>query len=355
MTTIIPATVITTPGTHRCISNTSKSIDQQPTIITWDNCTDTPLPDIQIRIVFGTFTGSRLRIDQRQTGATFIPIATPAPEGFESPFNYLGANTFAITSETAEQLVLHSEVQHITYTINFKGITGTSGILVLSVSAETDQQVTGRGGANNTPPTQSPGLNSSLTIQPNSLKFNAKQTNIDDMVRVPSITITLQSDIYGNNLDEVAFNVYDTIAYCSNYPSGCNDNNNDRCVNTVANKRTRTCPITNVRSDQVIKTEYLKRLDDFNKVVKGMGCTLRKKAEDINDTSLDTDEFMLRISSFGMIKYVLAKMMTGQFNLKWLLNRNEKEFFAKLSRSRLCGFREVFNRPEIRGYGKYFK
>ena len=347
--------VITPPGVTTCVSTSNIKISTTSlTRITWNNCRPDSLEklsDFSIRLEIDLMTSEPTLYIQDVLFYTQGPGVS----------GYYSKQPFAIISIKSNEIVLFNAVQNVTYTINYQPISdgyipNEAYVTVTAEIKERNELVFEQGAVGPViEPTQSFGLNSTITIQSNSLKFNAKQTDMDDLIRVPAITIALQSDIYGNNLDEVAFNIYDTIAYCSNYPEGCNNNNNGRCVNTVANKRTRICPIVNVPSDALIKTEYLKRLYNFNKVVRGKGCTLRQKLESINDTGLNTDEFMLRVCLFGMIKYILARMMTGEFRLRWLLNRNEREFFQRLNRSRLCEFREAFELPEIRGYDKYFR
>jgi hypothetical protein len=180
------------------------------------------------------------------------------------------------------------------------------------------------------------------------------------LIRIPAIYFYYQTDIRGDNLIEAAFNVYDRIAYCTDYPkpqaSDCNNDNDDnRCTNTVANKRGRGCPVEQIPTNQLVETKYSKQPYNFNKVVRGEGCTLREKLESINDTGLDINEFIELICLFGMMKYILGRLMFGKFSLKWLLNRNAKEFFDKLKQSRLCEFQQVFEFPELKGYEKYFK
>ena len=197
-------------------------------------------------------------------------------------------------------------------------------------------------------------LDTSVTVSNGVISLNSNIESFNDnSIEIPAITMRLQTDLRGNNLDEAAFNVFDRISYCSNYPPTCH--RSDRCINTVSDKRTSGCPIVKIPQDQIKMTEYSKSPLAFNKVVRGRGCTLKEKATNINDTGLSVKQFMLRICVYGMLKYILARMMTGKFRLKWLLNRNEHEFFNKLRENRLCRFIDAFNDPTIRGYGKYFR
>ena len=327
--------LIAPPGISQCQTGNEIPIG---TIVPWVLCSPAELPNLRLT---GPLIGSSYYIDQEQEDGTFLRIADPPRLGFQC--GYTGLNGFIVISDKNNTLVLQNETQKITYTIIYASVGGP----VIKIFAEKLDQV--KGSSVNNTITQSSSLNSNIMIQPNSIKFNT-----EEMIRIPAITMTLQSDIRGDNLIEAAFNIYDRIAYCSDYPSGC-DNDNNRCVNTVANKRTRICPTVEIATNKLIETKYSRQPFNFNKVVKGQGCTLRQKLESINDTGLDIDEFMARVCIFGMIKYILGRMITGQFRLKWLLKRNEEELFQRLNRSRLCEFREAFELPEIRGYSKYFR
>ena len=283
----------------------------------------------------------------------------PNPRGLES--EAVGANGFLATVEAlpnskAQIITLRSNTFNVNYQLyldddpngsipgevefQFGGKYG----LLLFADIEVDDQGT----------TDATFDSALITIANGIVALNSNGVSLDnDSIEIPAITMRLQTDLRGNNLDEAAFNVFDRVAYCSNYPPTCSKSG--RCTNTIPNKRTQGCPIVKVPQNQVKMTEYSRNPIGFNKVVRGRGCTLKEKAHNINDTKLSDKQFMLRLSVFGMLKYILGKMMFGRFDLKWLLKENEREFFNKLKENRLCRFREAFDDPEIKGYGKYFR
>ena len=329
-----------------------------PTIITW-SCTglsaDNSLSLTRQLVTYpwenGTRTDAILTIRQGTniiaTGRYFIsststiPGSRPDPEiegSVTFPFPQLSVNAEPGT-EFTETIILSSSDFNTIYTI----YTRRQFAQLSSATIKLDEQ----GDTNRS-------FGSSVTVANGVVSLNSNAIQLqNNLVEIPAITMRLQTDLRGNNLDEAAFNVFDRISYCSNYPATCPTSG--RCINTVADKRTQTCPIIKVRKEDVKKTEYSRNPIGFNKVVRGRGCTLKEKATNINDTTLTTKQFMLRISVFGMLKYILGKMMFGRFDLKWLLRENERELFDKLKENRLCRFIEAFNDPTIKGYGKYFR
>ena len=59
---------------------------------------------------------------------------------------------------------------------------------------------------------------------------------------------------------------------------------------------------------------------------------------------------------YGMLKYILAKLLYGEFNIKYLLRKYNKQFFKDLSHSRFCGAIDFFNdyHNHILNYDQYF-
>lgn len=179
--------------------------------------------------------------------------------------------------------------------------------------------------------------------------------NNTNLQEIPVISMTLQTDINGNNMGEAAFNVYDSVSYCTKYPCNKSDKKSKCCQNIIGEKTTNFCSIVTIPVCEVKLTQY-SEYPPLQKVLRGKGCTFREKATAIkDDPNLEINDFMLRLATYGMLKYIISRLITGEFNLKWLLQKNNKKFFIKLEQSRLCRFIEAFNSPEIRDYNKYFK
>ena len=97
-------------------------------------------------------------------------------------------------------------------------------------------------------------------------------------------------------------------------------------------------------------------------VVRGQGDTLRDKLLYIYEREqsrigVDFNEFYQRIMLYGMAKYILSKLLFGEFNINYLLNNYDERFTKKLNCSRFCAFTELFEDCEspVYGYGRYFK
>jgi hypothetical protein len=95
-------------------------------------------------------------------------------------------------------------------------------------------------------------------------------------------------------------------------------------------------------------------------VVKGQGKTLYCKADFIwmtlNPTTYLTT-FYERLIKYGMLKFILSRLLYGDFNINYLLGKYNDKFLANLGRSRFCAFIQNFNdcQSDIYGYNQYFK
>lgn len=88
--------------------------------------------------------------------------------------------------------------------------------------------------------------------------------------------------------------------------------------------------------------------------------TLRDKLNNYFETHSEIgpsfQDFYDQIVLYGTLKYILARVLYGDFNLDYLYKNFNKQFFKDLAHSRFCGFIEFFNDPanHIIGYQKYF-
>ena len=116
--------------------------------------------------------------------------------------------------------------------------------------------------------------------------INAKANGRID---VPEIMITVQSDIFGNNLSDVLFEVIDNIKHWSNFPKTSRSpvfnlpcekicKNSDATIGRQCDK----CPLEPIFIDSN-KAQYtnFSEYTDLNSVLKGGGCNLKEKAESI--------------------------------------------------------------------------
>lgn len=155
--------------------------------------------------------------------------------------------------------------------------------------------------------------NISDTVNGANTNNNNMQRNIDNKKNIcnyhPKINMTLSTDIRGNNLSEAAFNVYD----CK-------------------------------------KTEYSK-YPQLNKVIKGKGKTLRQKIQSLSKDK-NIDNIMLGVSTYGMLKYILSKLLYGCFDIEYLLMSKNEEFMHDLHESKYSSFSIYLSR--LSKYSKYY-
>ena len=193
--------------------------------------------------------------------------------------------------------------------------------------------------------------------------------NQDEEVRieVPEIMITAQSDIFGNNLSDVLFEVIDNVKHRSNFPKTSRSPvfnlpcekicKNTPVSGTTVSRQCNECPLKPIFID-LDKAKYtnFSEYPDLNSVLKGGGCNLKQKAESIirhYGLDIQTEQLMINLIEYGMGKYKLSRLLLGRFSIKYLLRRYNEKFFEKLSHSRYCRFLSKFDNSL--GYEKYFK
>jgi len=68
-------------------------------------------------------------------------------------------------------------------------------------------------------------------------------------------------------------------------------------------------------------------------------------------------EFTKNLMKYSMVRYLLAKILYGDFDIKYIKNKYTKQFIKDLNNSRFCNFVNFFNDPnsEVFEYDQYFK
>lgn len=91
-------------------------------------------------------------------------------------------------------------------------------------------------------------------------------------------------------------------------------------------------------------------------VLRGKGDTLYVKAASIYKKG-DLPQVYLKMILYGMLKFILSRILYGNFNVNYILNKYNHKFLKDLGSSRFCSFLEAFLNPqsEIFGYNQYFK
>lgn len=165
-------------------------------------------------------------------------------------------------------------------------------------------------------------------------------------VRVPIIDILGQTTAgTGEFLSDFTFTIKDQYKY---------DKHNQY------NKNGDKCDITYMDPCQLKTTSFFEFGPPLQKVVKGKGKTLRDKLVYYNTKHHIEPSFQVfyeKIILYGMLKYILARLLYGDFNIDYLYRKYNKKFFKDLAKSRFCGFIEFFEDPTngIIGYDQYFE
>ena len=162
-------------------------------------------------------------------------------------------------------------------------------------------------------------------------------------VRVPIVTISGQTTFDGEYLADMLFTICDEQQYY-------------KCKKIKS-----CCGVYFIKPELVLQTQFRTCGIELEKVVKGVG-SLRNKLVTIYNqfTSILGGSFNAFYENFilyAMAKYILSKILYGDFNLDYLLKSFNKQFLEDLSNSRFCGFLTIFedcNSP-IYGFNKFFK
>jgi hypothetical protein len=188
--------------------------------------------------------------------------------------------------------------------------------------------------------------NNDILIEPRSptKKIITEYKPKTQKVSIPQIDILAYTSINQLNLGEVRFIIKDTISY--------------KCIYIPSDKCLETCIERNTRESNIVETIFYE-YPDFNSVVKGKGCTLQEKLLSLIrkfHIPLTLEQFTGKIVLYGLLKYVLARIFNGDFDVKYLLQSYNKTFFRQLKKNRrFCQFIEPFIELGLQDYDKYFK
>lgn len=162
-------------------------------------------------------------------------------------------------------------------------------------------------------------------------------------VSVPILNILGQTLVDGSDVGDVIFTIKDQYQYYT-FPS----------------EELWNCGIFHIKPSQVETTKFEKCCPKIVDVVRGDGLTLYDKLENlyIND-EVDTflQDFYPRLFFYAMLKYLLSRILYGEFNIDFLLQKYNKKFLNDLKHSRFCESLHLFLDCDsiIYGYDKYFK
>lgn len=164
-------------------------------------------------------------------------------------------------------------------------------------------------------------------------------------IEVPIILIQGQSLIDGSDIGNMIFTIEDEIEY----------------YKQKVPKKLNKCQEYFIDSNNIKTTIFDKCCPKIVSVVKGKGTTLYDKLWYIFDTENITiyfENFYPNLFFYAMLKYILARLLYGDFNVNYLLRKYNDKFIKDLTKSRFCGalpiFTECVNGLCVYNYDQYF-
>lgn len=171
----------------------------------------------------------------------------------------------------------------------------------------------------------------------------AKQLSLfSNEVSAPRLDILGQTLIDNTDIGNVIFTIQDKYFYYKDHlPEGKNKCGPENIKTTIFDQ---SCP-------KIVS------------VVKGKSNTLYKKLSDIffelgeAKIGVPLTVFYPNIFLYAMSKYILCRILYGEFNVKFLLQKYNDKFLEDLRHSRFCEAIQIFEDPQskVYDYNKYFK
>jgi hypothetical protein len=174
---------------------------------------------------------------------------------------------------------------------------------------------------------------------PNTLSF----LNKNDVI-VPAIFIDFQSLIDGSDIGNTTFKVIDEFQYY-----------NHKTTPIIPHHK---CKIMTSNNPKI--TNFEKSCPLIVSVLEGIGNTAWEKTrylfENVVTNINDIYNFFINLVKYSMTRYLLSRIIYGNFNIKYVLNKYNKRFLKDLSNTRFCNFVDLFTDPnsDIFGYEQYF-
>jgi hypothetical protein len=163
-------------------------------------------------------------------------------------------------------------------------------------------------------------------------------------IEVPRIDIIGQTLIDGSDVGETIFTISDKVTYYSNEP---------------IELKNKVCKHESIAIEDLKETIFYKSCPKMVSVFIGEEEFLYTKVESLwlklNITEPNLTIFYDDVIRYGMIRYLLSRLLYGNFNINYLLRKYYKNFLIDLGHSRFCGFVQFFNDPKYSNMYKYFK
>lgn len=162
-----------------------------------------------------------------------------------------------------------------------------------------------------------------------------------ELIQVPALDIIGQTLIDGSDVGNMIFTIRDTRPY----------------YNHVSRK---FCDTYYIDPNELKETIFNKKCPRMVTVFKGNADLLVLKVAHVYDSAINGPDFMEfyeNIIFYGMLKYILSKILYGKFNINYLLEIYNDKFLDDLQSSQFCRYSPFFTDPisPIYNFNKYFK
>jgi len=176
-----------------------------------------------------------------------------------------------------------------------------------------------------------------------SLKLLNLITGSTNCFNCPRIDILGQTLIDGSDVGNVIFTISDRFSYYTKTPIKLN---------------TKICILECISIEEIKITIFNKKCPKMVNIFIGEGEFLYTKVDNIwkkSNSTIDLPTFYRNIILYGMVRYILSKILYGNFNINYLLRKYYKQFLIDLGKSRFCNFLQFFLDPINSQLFKYFK
>lgn len=185
-----------------------------------------------------------------------------------------------------------------------------------------------------------------VAVNPSNNKLCAQPPSI---IELPRITVAAQTNINGIDLGDAVYKIYDIYQYYDKHTSNIQANNPYilACENYCA-------------EPDIKVTEFTQCCMNIVNILKGTGATASAKIANLrvtNNLSITYLQFWENIMIYVTARQILSKILFGEFDVKYTLQKYDTEFRFRLEKSRFKAFTELFYSPTspVYMYNVYFK
>lgn len=187
-----------------------------------------------------------------------------------------------------------------------------------------------------------PALNLVTTAGSQPVVLNSFTLNKE--IQVPAILVQSQTLIDASDIGNTTFKIIDNTEYYFHKPVIIHNH---------------ICTIEKINSKDMKITNFEKYCPKGVEVLRGEGSTAYEKVVflfESNEFDIFIQQFGINLIKYAMVKYLLARILYGKFDMKYVLQKYNDKILRDLSKTRFCHFVDFFTDPnsEVYGYNQYF-